>query len=642
MAERDASLPVDGRLYRFRNYQSVFPLPEWGSLAEWKRERKTIRRHLWLCTGLNANTTAFRAKGTVVRRFEHEGLVVENIRIESLPGIFVMGNLYRPKDVRKPLPLVLHPHGHGMRSRTTPLGFSSVPHRAMNTALNGFAAFAWSMTAHDLDAMQIEHRALLKGPEKEVCNVLGLSMFGLQIHNGIKVIDYLTRRKDIDAKRIGCTGESGGATQTYYLAALDDRIKVAAPAVMLSGHYQGGCVCENAPNLHLEYGTPHYAALVAPRPMLLTGCTGDWTHHMRERELENLKALYRLYGAEDRVDGFYQDERHNYNGPSRERVYAWMKRWLMDASFTDARIPESGAPIPAPDQLLVHKTPAPPVKGVVRSKRALIELWGDIHNRPDSTEETRALLGLELPDRSDLLVRNRTPKHASKGKTLAENRIDYGRFSEESHVTCRFVLPDRGRKTHLVIGAWKSRAAWERFVGKPPARLAKLIDAGDGVIVPLLFGQGVPTEIAQQRATLEASYLFTSYNRTTHAHQADDILTTVRLAQVEMGVKPGDIRVVAEKGIALTAFVAWASLCAQGSVGPFAGDFTGIDLKNPKHWARYAYFPLIQRASGTRSLKRLIGRNRGVATGVGKGQASRLPNGFTTRPRSATLEGLIG
>ena len=97
MMTRDESLSDDARIFRIRGVHSVTELPHWGTLSEWKRERQKIRRHLWLCTGLNDQTSRFRARGTVVRRFEHEGIIVENIQIETLPGLYVMGNLYRPK-----------------------------------------------------------------------------------------------------------------------------------------------------------------------------------------------------------------------------------------------------------------------------------------------------------------------------------------------------------------------------------------------------------------------------------------------------------------------------------------------------------------------------------------------------------------
>lgn len=641
MSTPDLSLPIDARLYRYRNVQSVYPLPDWGTLAQWKRKRQEVRRHLWLTTGLNDRTNAFRAKGRVIRTFEHEGIVIENIRVEALPGLYVMGNLYRPKNPKGKLPLVLQPHGHGMHSRTQPLGHGSVPHRAMNHAFNGFAAFAWSMIGLADDVMQIDHRTLLSGKDKRICNLFGLSMFGLQVNNSIKVLDYLLTRKDIDARRIGCTGESGGATQTYFLAALDDRVKVAAPAVMLSGHYQGGCVCENTPLLHLDYSTVDYAALIAPRPLFLTGCTGDWTHHMRERELESLRQLYALYGKEDLLGSFYQDESHNYDKRSREHVYAWMTRHLIDSSFSKRRILESKRPIPTPKQLLVHDTPVPPVANAVTSQKALIEMWRDHHDRPDRDHNTTATLGLTMPAKDDLLVRNQTPAYAWADGSLSGNRITYGRFSEESGLTCRFVLPKRGQKTLLVIRSWKSESAYSRFIRTPPGSLQKAIDNGCGVVLPLLFGQHSPEIVKAHRDQVEDSYIATSYNRTTHQHQAGDILTTAALIERDLGIPLRNVILVAERDIALTSLVGWSAIDGATKSGPIVGDLSGIDPLNPAHWSRHAYFPLILRGGGIPDLARLWKGRRGDLSGLSGASRRLFPATFKSRLAPRNLDQLI-
>ena len=636
MAEQDASLPMDARLYAFQYFYSVFPVPDWGSLAQWKTERKKIRQHIWMCSGLNDQTMAYKARGRVIRMFEHEGIAVENIRIETLPGVYVMGNLYRPAGARGKLPLILNPHGHGMHSRTRG---SAV--RAMNQALLGFTTFAWSMTSHEDDSMQIEHRAFLEGPEKAVCNVLGLSAFGLQLHNSIKVLDYLLSRGDVDGRRVGCTGASGGGTQTYYLAAVDDRVKVAAPAVMLSGHMQGGCVCENAPLLHLQYSTVHFAGLIAPRPLMLTGCTGDWTHHARERELASLRELYGLYGREEAVDAFYQDEKHNYDQASREHVNAWMVRWLKDKSFVERRIPESDRPAPEPDQLLVHKTPVPPVKHVVTSTRELIRVWTRFHQKPDAEANTASMLNLDYPDKGDILVRNQTPRYAYRKGTLGENMMVYGRFSEGSGLTCRFVPPRRGKSCLIVLRKWKDLGALQRFASKPPAAVQGLINEGHGVVLPLLFGQRPDEVVDAYRKAIEASYLFTSFNRTPHMHQAGDIVTTARLAEVEMRVPLRNLAIVADRDMALTAFVAWAFLCSQSKIGPFAGDLRGMDLTDPKNWVKHAYFPLIMRAGGVRDLVRLCERKRAFLSGVTPACRKLFPRGIRTSEEKMGLEGLL-
>src|SRR5215203_5367211 len=128
-----------------------------------------------------------------------------------------------------------------------------------------------------------------------------------------------------------CTGESGGGTQTFLLAAVDPRVTVAAPVNMISLTMQGGCVCENLPGLRLDTTNVEIAATVAPRPMLMVSATGDWTAETPEREFPAVRSIYTLFGAESNVDAVRIDAPHNYNKDSREAVYAWMARWLLKA-----------------------------------------------------------------------------------------------------------------------------------------------------------------------------------------------------------------------------------------------------------------------------------------------------------------------
>ncbi|MEW6756006.1 MAG: acetylxylan esterase [Candidatus Latescibacterota bacterium] len=639
-ARPDVTLPDDARLYAFRHYRSVFPLPEWGDLGQWRRQRRRIRDHLWRCTGLNARTAAFRARGRVVKTFEHEGLVVENLCIEALPGLYLTGNLYRPAQARGRLPLVLNPHGHAMCARTVPLDLYSVPHRAMNQALQGLAAFAYSMIGYDEDTRQLEHGTLLRGAEKRVCNALGLSMFGLQLNNSIKALDYLCSRDDIDPRRIGCTGESGGGTQTYFLAAIDERVGVVAPAVMLSGHFQGGCVCENAPLLHLSYSNLQYAALIAPRPLLLLGCTGDWTHHLREREYPCLRALYRLYDREEALDLFYQDEAHNYDRASRERVYAWMVRWLLDQPDTPRRLRESSKPVPSTPQLLVYDQPVPPYKGAIRSQAELIRTWQGLHREPAAPAEAAAVLGLSIPARDDLLVRDQTPRHAFRQRH-GFSAIHYGRFCEDSGLQCRFVVPEKGRPAYLLLRGWQDGAQWQQFVASPPELVGRLIAEGCGILLPLLFGQAAAPELKECRRTLEDSYLYTTYNRTPHMHQAGDVLTTVRLAELELGVPPPSLAVVAEADVGLIALAAWAFANTELETGPLAADLGGADLADPETWARQAYFPLLAGAGGVRALAGMCGRRRAHLSGVPAACQRLLPRSFRVTEECRDLAGLL-
>ena len=620
----------DARLYSCRNFQTTMPLPRWTSLGRWRRERLRIRRHLRLCAGLNAETAAFKARGRIVNLFEHEGVVVENLCIETLPGLYLVGNLYRPAGAKGRLPLILHPHGHGMNSRTLPLSFASVPHRALNTALLGFASFAYSMIGYDDDTRQLPHRgALLTGPHKQVANTLGLSLFGLQLNNSIKALDYLLSRRDIDPRRVGCTGESGGGTQTYFLAALDDRVQVAAPAVMLSGHFQGGCECENAPALHLRYSNLHYAALIAPRPLLLLGCTGDWTHHQEDRELPALRNLYELYGREEAVDGFYQDDKHNYNQASREAVYAWMVRWLRHRGRGGDQPQESARSVPERSQLLVFDGPIPPYKGAIRSVKPLISTWRKLHARPGDPDDVADALQLDWPARADILIRNQPPRYEYRVGREKLHAIEFGRFSQDSSIRCRFLVPSRrGSRTILLLRSYADATAWDRFTTRMQPELRRLADTGCGILVPRLFGQSGADEVATFREHYHR-YLATTYDRTEHQHQLDDIVTTVRMAQVEMGINPASITIVAGADLGLLALAAWSFLRARTAVGPLVADLGDADLRAPATWVRRAYLPLVLGTGGVAALARLAGDGgNGRLSGVRATDRASMPKGL--------------
>ena len=123
---------------------------------------------------------------------------------------------------------------------------------------------------------------------------------GLQTWNSIRALDFLLSLPDVDPQRIGVTGASGGGTQTFILCAIDDRPAVAFPAVMVSTEMQGGCVCENCSYLRVGTGNVELAGLFAPKPLGMSGAN-DWTIDIETKGLPELKALYKLYGAEDRV-----------------------------------------------------------------------------------------------------------------------------------------------------------------------------------------------------------------------------------------------------------------------------------------------------------------------------------------------------
>src|SRR4051794_20535152 len=154
------------------------------------------------------------------------------------------------------------------------------------------------------------------------------SSMGLQTWNSLRALDFVLGLPDVDATRVGVTGASGGGTQTFILAALDDRVTAAFPAVMVGTAMQGGCVCENAPYLRIGTGNVEIAGLFAPKPLAMSGAR-DWTIDIESKGLPELKALYKLYGADDRVLAkTFKQFGHNYNQVSREVMYNWFNKHL--------------------------------------------------------------------------------------------------------------------------------------------------------------------------------------------------------------------------------------------------------------------------------------------------------------------------
>ncbi len=152
---------------------------------------------------------------------------------------------------------------------------------------------------------------------------------GLQTWNSIRALDFLASLPDVDGSRLGCTGASGGGTQTFMLGAVDPRLATQAPNVMVSHSMQGGCLCENAPGLRVDYSNMEIAAGPAPRPQILVAATGDWTRDMMGVEGPAIEGIYRLFGAADKLRYVRFDLPHNYNQTSREAVYEWFGRWLL-------------------------------------------------------------------------------------------------------------------------------------------------------------------------------------------------------------------------------------------------------------------------------------------------------------------------
>ena len=290
------------------------------SLEEWKRYQQDLMASVRFSSSVDLLHHDAPLNARVFDAVEYDGFVVEKVIFQSLPGFYVTGNLYRPKDTSKKYPAILNPHGHWQHGRIETVDLARIPQRCANLALRGMVAFIYDMIGYN-DSRQIPHENFDPAWEDWL-----YGRFSLQLNNSVKAVDFVSSLPYVDETRIGCTGCSGGGTQTYFLSVIDPRIKAAAPINMASVRMQGGCQCENTAFLRTKYSNIDYVMAIAPRPLFLSGADGDWTVSSETVEFPAVEHVYELYGKQENFEHFYQHAPHCYNLPIRERVYDFFCR----------------------------------------------------------------------------------------------------------------------------------------------------------------------------------------------------------------------------------------------------------------------------------------------------------------------------
>ncbi len=335
----------------------------WGNRESWEERARMIRKGIREGMQLDKMPDILGNFNAVIHSTRTmDGYVVENIAIESFPGFWITGNLYRPAELKEKNPAVLCPHGHLENKRFT----SYVQIRSAALARMGAIVFAYDMIGYG-ESQQVSHRmpiALL-----------------LQTWNSRRVLEYLISRPDVDPDRIGMTGGSGGGTQTFLLAALYDRISVSVPAVQVSAHFFGGCVCESGMPIHRsghhQTNNVEIAALCAPRPMLLISNGADWTRNTPRVEYPYIQKVYALYDAEHKVENVHLPaEKHDYGYSKRAAMYPFMAHHLglnLNALPYEEGFKEEFIKILEPDMLKVFDAGHPLPDSALQGDSAVME-----------------------------------------------------------------------------------------------------------------------------------------------------------------------------------------------------------------------------------------------------------------------------
>ena len=321
----------------------------WSDAQSWEERVRAIRENMF--AGMQWDKISkYDGKINFVKHSKKimNGYSVENIAIESFPGFYVTGNLYRPLRRQKQYPAILSPHGHLKDKRFT----NYVQLRSAYLASKGAIVFSYDMVGY--------------GESNQVRHEMPISLL-LQTWNSKRVLDYLIGLPDVDPQRIGMTGGSGGGTQTFVLTALDQRIKVSVPVVQVSAHFFGGCVCESGMPIHktayLQTNNVEIAAMAAPRPMLLISNGSDWTRNTPKVEFPYIQKVYAAMGKSHQLENVHlANEKHDYGYSKRIAAYAFLTKHLQldsDTSLDENQIDESFIEVLSPEKLIVF-TPEKP------------------------------------------------------------------------------------------------------------------------------------------------------------------------------------------------------------------------------------------------------------------------------------------
>jgi cephalosporin-C deacetylase-like acetyl esterase len=335
----------------------------------WERRRSEVRRQLLYMLGLDPLPARTPLQARITGGFEGEGYRVENIVFESMPGLYVTGNLYLPKSVAAPVPAVVYVCGHS----PGPVG-AKVHYQYHGTwyARHGYAAFL-------LDTIEYGE---LPGIHHGLHNLgmwnwlsLGYTPAGPEVWNAMRALDYLETRREVDARRAAITGVSGGGAITWYTAAVDERFQAVAPVCATwtaedqaaEDAVKENCDCIYFPNTY-QLDFPAVAALIAPRPLRILSARRDEMfppvgyHEVYQRA----RLLYEAAGAGEKIAEDDQDAPHGDGLPLRQYAREWVVRWLGGAS--SAAVKDEGKPIEAARLRVLDRRPGDAINDSIQTK----------------------------------------------------------------------------------------------------------------------------------------------------------------------------------------------------------------------------------------------------------------------------------
>lgn len=295
--------------------------------SSWEARKDSLRREVRQLLGIDQLLPLCAQEApryTKIRKFD--GYSVQNFCLKTVNGHTVCGSIYAPLSKGKH-PLIICPNGHFTNGR-----YGTVQQQRLGTlARMGAVCVDYDLWGWGESADEVGKEAH-QTAEAHVMQAL----------NGIRILDWMIQRKDVDTRRVGVNGGSGGGTQTVLLTVLDDRYTAANPVVSMSSWFDGGCPCESGMPIQLAGGgtcNAELAAMFAPRPMMVVSDGGDWTSTTPEVEFPYLQRIYGFYNAQDKVSNIHlPKERHDFGPNKRNAVY----RFFIDTfGLDESKLDES-------------------------------------------------------------------------------------------------------------------------------------------------------------------------------------------------------------------------------------------------------------------------------------------------------------
>ena len=383
------------------------PLLDITSAEAWKERRPELKRQLLEMLGLDPMPERTDLRAEVRGVVERPDFVIEKILFQSSPGLYVTANLYRPKTVEKPLPAILYVCGHAPVEKDGVIyGCKAYyQHHAAWFAANGYVCLI-------VDTLQLGE---IPGPHHGTYRMgmwwwisRGYTPAGVEVWNGIRAIDYLVSRPEVDPERLGVTGRSGGGAMSWYLGAVEDRLKVVVPVAGITdlhdhvvagnpevaypdGVVEGHCDCMYFVNTY-RWDHAMVAALVAPKALLVENTDVDpiFPEAGVRRVFKQLETVYPWYEARDRLDLVIGKGGHEDTEEIRHPAFAWFDRWLKDKPDADIQEPDRKTPI-EDLKVLEARKPLPPNRNDTIHETFIASAASRDVNPPESEADWSAL-----------------------------------------------------------------------------------------------------------------------------------------------------------------------------------------------------------------------------------------------------------